>query len=304
MEPLTAAQKAAADNKAKREKSQALKDLGIRHKDPPCEGGGLLPDQAVKHGGGQKHRPVCVPTSQLQHPSCIQLVAALKTWFGHVKGKVPPISLCRMAAATQPPYYKTLPPPSLKPRKGKVSALLPQISKVLGMEATSPGSLWVPSLSFEDNVAHCLSWLNSQLDECSKVLPGDASFPECDCFARPLEVKVGSSFAPVCMHFMPGVPKLGGYVKMVLGAQGHSFRVHEMGHRFILWAHHGPPPPSLLAPICLHICGDKECGNPCHLVWGNHNDNRAAPGSPVYTTRLEQQRRPAYVAPWSLVEAL
>ncbi len=46
----------------------------------------------------------------------------------------------------------------------------------------------------------------------------------------------------------------------------------QMGaHRFVCWAFHGPP--HIPSNVCMHLCGDRSCLNPCHLKWGSQKEN-------------------------------
>ena len=65
----------------------------------------------------------------------------------------------------------------------------------------------------------------------------------------------------------------------------------------VLWSMHGPPMDMLAAegwgtkgPHCLHLCGNKDCLNNTHLVWGSARDNKVDAES-VYLALLEQQGR-------------
>ena len=64
-----------------------------------------------------------------------------------------------------------------------------------------------------------------------------------------------------------------GYVKISLR---RGLKEWEYAHRFLCWAVHGPP------PLCeqggrrmevIHLCDNKFCLNPLHLVWGTHKQN-------------------------------
>ena len=88
------------------------------------------------------------------------------------------------------------------------------------------------------------------------------------------------------------------YVRVYMG-RSNGVVVNEYAHRLVLWAMHGPPVDMLAAegwtssgPHCLHVCGNKDCLNPSHLVWGSARDNRVrVDAEMVYLALLEQQGR-------------
>jgi hypothetical protein len=87
------------------------------------------------------------------------------------------------------------------------------------------------------------------------------------------------------------------YVTVQLGSHKGT-AIKEYAHRIVLWAMHGPPLDLLATmggwtsagPHCLHVCGNKDCLNPSHLVWGSAGDNKAD-DELVYLALLEQQGR-------------
>jgi hypothetical protein len=48
-------------------------------------------------------------------------------------------------------------------------------------------------------------------------------------------------------------------------------RWQDTGHRMVLWAWAGPP--SLPGLEAMHLCGNKRCLCPAHLMWGTHRQN-------------------------------
>jgi len=71
------------------------------------------------------------------------------------------------------------------------------------------------------------------------------------------------------------------YVRVDLGSI-KGVPIKEYAHRLVLWAMHGPDVASLATrgwstkgPHCLHMCGNKDCLNKSHLVWGSAGDNKA-----------------------------
>lgn len=64
----------------------------------------------------------------------------------------------------------------------------------------------------------------------------------------------------------------GGYTVLTVG-KGSTRRVTHV-HRFVLWALRGPPPDDGHR-VAMHLCDNKACLNPCHLVWGTRSMNVA-----------------------------
>ena len=172
--------------------------------------------------------------------------------------------------------------------------------------------LWNPSFSFVSNVEHVLSSLMCLVTDRKPYSLGSdfhASFSlsptlhyyfsgspsptiksMCLCIDN---ARVAASSRSECYHFCKE-----GYLNVILC--GHKVRAH----RFVLWALRGfypvklAPPQGgsvsdfLLEPLCLHICGNKGCLNPCHLVWGDCSSNRARDRCRfVYSALLELQGR-------------
>lgn len=66
--------------------------------------------------------------------------------------------------------------------------------------------------------------------------------------------------------------KTGAYAPLPLGMDKDGELVLCSIHQIVMWALHGPPPPS--KPLCLHMCeGTKHCVNPLHLTYGSVSDN-------------------------------
>jgi HNH endonuclease len=63
-----------------------------------------------------------------------------------------------------------------------------------------------------------------------------------------------------------------GYLWLTIGKDSKGKDVQESAHRLVLWAYVGPP-PVLGKYEALHLCGNKMCVNPTHLVWGTHKQN-------------------------------
>lgn len=61
------------------------------------------------------------------------------------------------------------------------------------------------------------------------------------------------------------------------GGPANKRRKFEFCHRLVLYLIFGPPPASEdnVAWECCHICSNKTCLNPVHLVWGTKGDNYA-----------------------------
>jgi hypothetical protein len=105
---------------------------------------------------------------------------------------------------------------------------------------------------------------------------------------------------PQCMLMDPArviaaeyVTRGRGYVWLMLGQIGHGrarVNIKEGAHRFVLWANWGPPPPDIADPVAMHMCHDKACLNPFHLVWGEIWEN-ASPDADIHAQeRWDQQR--------------
>ena len=82
-------------------------------------------------------------------------------------------------------------------------------------------------------------------------------------------------------------------VKVAWRAKRLGGWIQERAHRIVLWAFHGPPPAYLLKPVAMHLCHNRGCCNPQHLVWGEDRENRRkkAVADVAARRRLEQQGR-------------
>lgn len=82
-------------------------------------------------------------------------------------------------------------------------------------------------------------------------------------------------------------------VKVARRAKRHGGWIQERAHRIVLWAFHGPPPAGLLKPVAMHLCHNRGCCNPQHLVWGEDRENRRkkAVADVAARRRLQQQGR-------------
>ena len=152
----------------------------------------------------------------------------------------------------------------------------------------------------------------------SADLPPNQRFSLCMCVSA-------SKVNALRVDGQKGVHLLDGYLRLPLS--GSAPYKNIVAHKFVLWACHGfppdflsplsssegggeagssslsPPPmpqapPQLKAPpkfmyepLALHICGNKACMNPSHLVWGYASHNSAPDWDPdVYFPLLSAQR--------------
>ena len=82
------------------------------------------------------------------------------------------------------------------------------------------------------------------------------------------------------------------YLQLTLG-RGVGGPIKESAHRVVLVSTFGPPPVELVrvgGAHVLHICGNPDCLNPLHLVWGSDGDNKAN-NTEVYHALLANQGR-------------
>jgi hypothetical protein len=212
------------------------------------------------------------------------------------------------------------PIPALAPAPAPAPAPIPPARPKRGRppRRDPDAGLWDTKLSFEDNIEKCLSFLMglvtdsdpdfSSFEEsfslspflpCSTVAPPNISFSKSLCLCID-KTKAAAAKRSNCYQFCEG-SEGDGYLDLVLC--GHRVRAH----RFVLWAYHGFRQPSaqdrrnlssigspelLHEPLCLHICGNKSCINPFHLVWGGHKDNLAPDRcKAVYSKLLIAQSR-------------
>ena len=77
-------------------------------------------------------------------------------------------------------------------------------------------------------------------------------------------------------------------------------RVHEMAHRLVCLAIHGPPlkkEGGVWAagwqdyPICMHLCGCAQCLNPMHLAWATSRENHPLLTNPEEYAEVADRRR-------------
>jgi hypothetical protein len=72
----------------------------------------------------------------------------------------------------------------------------------------------------------------------------------------------------------PGVDCRGGYLRLRIGYNSCGKAVDIHAHTFVLWAARGLPPGYTYPRwVCMHLCHNKSCINPTHLVWGYVEDN-------------------------------
>ena len=69
--------------------------------------------------------------------------------------------------------------------------------------------------------------------------------------------------------------------------------LQERAHRVVLWAFFGPPPADMRRPCVMHVCHNRRCIQPEHLVWGEDTENRRrrASADVAARRRLRQQGR-------------
>lgn len=184
---------------------------------------------------------------------------------------------------------------------------MPKMKQLLGsMEDVSCNQLWDKSLNVSDNMGHILAKLGACLEPSACINnaghgPSSSSHaPDSQFFHHPIFYQrhvrsrgvVNSSTTHqtkgACMFISdtqlngPSLHQVepDSYMLVNLGSlKGEAIK--EYAHRLVLWAMHGPPTKMLAdmggwgpkGPQCLHVCGNKDCLNPAHLVWGSAQDN-------------------------------
>ena len=96
-----------------------------------------------------------------------------------------------------------------------------------------------------------------------------------------------------------------GYLMVTIGRAADGRFIRERAHRIVLWAMHGPPPPSLRDPVCMHLCCHRtfKCLNAEHMVWGERlaNAGEGKKDSPVAVAearlRCRREQRGASMTP-------
>ena len=67
----------------------------------------------------------------------------------------------------------------------------------------------------------------------------------------------------------------GRYTMLHLGGitgRGH-LRIYESKHRVVTWSMPGPPPMDIVKPVVMHVCDQRNCLHPGHMVWGEDAEN-------------------------------
>lgn len=81
-----------------------------------------------------------------------------------------------------------------------------------------------------------------------------------------------------------------GYVLVCL-AKHNGLRVMEYMHRLVAYSFWGPPSSNMGKAVAMHICHNKRCINPNHIVWGTYSQNKN-PSEEIYTLAVEEQHFP------------
>jgi hypothetical protein len=182
---------------------------------------------------------------------------------------------------------------------------LPQVEKLLKQQQwVTCNHHWDKAQGVGYNMKGILDRLGAVLEPSS--MEGVEGSEKGSVFSQPLQYErrgcLRSEVQEACMRLSEAKvamakgmyqPERRGYVKVTLGnLRGRS--ITEWGHRLVLWAVHGPPASpegwTTSGPHCLHMCGQKDCLNPSHLVWGTAQDNRDDEER-VYVERLREQGR-------------
>ena len=90
-----------------------------------------------------------------------------------------------------------------------------------------------------------------------------------------------------------------GYMRVLLGVdkrQRTPIQIFDRCHRLVLYFMWGPPPDDDQVWMCCHICGNKSCLNPFHLVWGLSRDNKED-SLERYRVLADQQGHPKETIP-------
>lgn len=187
---------------------------------------------------------------------------------------------------------------------------------VLGVcdRTAQPTDAWSPGqstlLSLQDAVRQLLDFIGNTLQDIAVLMSadplagGDAErlAPGHEALATPLgkeptleqccmvpdeaivrntrHINFDKSHAYVLVKVARRPKRLGGWLQ-------------ERAHRIILWAMHGPPPAGLCRPVAMHLCHNRRCINPQHLVWGEDRENRRRKvhADAAAERRLRQQGR-------------
>jgi len=157
-----------------------------------------------------------------------------------------------------------------------------------------PNVLWVPGDSIKVNVERVLTHLLGCVMWDEPTLP---TLPIKTPFAQHVKIRgtdsqgrpmLSSHDISLCMcleHEVSCDWMHDGYMPVHFNV-GHGV---VNAHRFMLWALYGFHEDKSL---CLHICGNKFCINPEHLVWGDAKLNKKFPYHEDFRAALTSQRRP------------
>ena len=202
---------------------------------------------------------------------------------------------------------------------------LPKVKEMLeGLkeEEVTCHQRWDKDLGVSGNCRNILAALGDLLEPSATIdTSGGGTSRSINTFDRPLlyrrrfeatKLDLKATFSRVeerdaCMYFSAakladgpsGIHQVApeGYVLVTLGSRNGT-PITEYAHRFVLWSMHGPDVAALEAaggwstcgPHCLHTCGNKDCVNSRHLVWGTAQDNKTDLPF-VYLALLEKQGR-------------